>query len=191
MNDPPNRSQDRTELDDVAARLRDLPAEIPPARDLWPAIAERTLGAGRTVGAERARPRRFFTRPALALAASVALAFAGGWLVARSRPVPTPPPTVTPPSVFVAPAAYRETDAALTAVRDELRRAVEAKGAQLPPELARLVAENLATIDRAITEIEAALAAEPGNGELARAWVDYRQREISLLRRVNQAAARL
>lgn len=186
MNDHEDSTDfDRNELSELAARLRELPAEMPPARDLWPAISERTVGAERTL--ERRRPRRFLGRPRLAIAAGLALAFLGGWWLARLRPSPVP--LVNPP--FVAAAAYQQADAALTAVRDQLRREVEARGSNLPPDLARLVAENLATIDRAIAEIETALAAEPGNSELARAWVDYRQREISLLRRVNQVAARL
>jgi hypothetical protein len=53
------------------------------------------------------------------------------------------------------------------------------------------VFENLATIDRALTEIEAALAAAPGDGELARTYIEYRQREIAVLRRANAMAARL
>ena len=37
----------------------------------------------------------------------------------------------------------------------------------------------------------AALEREPGNQDLARTYIDYRQRQIELLRRVNRAASRV
>ena len=102
------------------------------------------------------------------------------------RVVETPPPSSAP-----ALAAYAESERALGAIRDELRREAEARAAGLPPETRAVVFDNLATIDRAIAEIEAALAERPDDPELARTYIAYRQHEIELLRRVNRAASRL
>jgi hypothetical protein len=88
-------------------------------------------------------------------------------------------------------AAYAETDRELAVLRAELRAAIEARQDRLPPETRALVFANLETIEAALAEIEAALAAAPGDGELARTYIDYRQREIALLRRANTLAARL
>jgi hypothetical protein len=88
-------------------------------------------------------------------------------------------------------AAYAETDRQLTALGAELRRTIEAQQERLPPATRRIVFDNLATIERALAEIETALAGAPGDVELARTYIEYRQREIAVLRRANAMAARL
>ena len=101
-------------------------------------------------------------------------------------------PTLPPP-VLAAPAlaAYAETDRQLAALGAELRRTIEARQERLPPATRQIVFDNLATIERALAEIETALAGSPGDVELARTYIEYRQREISVLRRANAMAARL
>ena len=98
-----------------------------------------------------------------------------------------------PPLGEVVPAlaAYAETDRQLAALRVELRLAIEAQQHRLPPETRALVFDNLETIERALAEIEAALLAAPGDGDLARTYIAYRQREIAVLRQANAMAARL
>jgi hypothetical protein len=250
----------RAELDrhrELRARLRELPAELEPPRDLWPGVAARIAPA-----AGRPWWRREGTGavlPWLALAATLAAVVGTGWLLrgpapgaplaSRStaptppvaeapRPAPprppdgaaaprphvtsaeapsasagpattappqaprapaahrrppaaAPPPLAAPSSAGPALAAYAETDRQLAVLRIELRRTIEAQQDRLPPATRDIVFENLATIDRALTEIEAALAAAPGDGELARTYIEYRQREIAVLRRANAMAARL
>jgi hypothetical protein len=182
---------------EIVARLRALPRELPPARDLFPGIARRTYGAG----ARRRRGAALF-RPLpksalrLALAASLLAALAVGWgLRARVTQAPVvvevAAPRATPPAASVARTAYAATGRELDAIRDELRRSIEARRDSLPPETRRLVFDNLATIERAIGEIEAALAAAPSDAVLARAYVAYRERQIDLLRQANRLAARL
>ena len=181
---------------DLAERLRTLPATIEPERDLWPAIAARTVSAGKGTrrGVLQARP----TRPMrwLALAAGLLAAAGIGWTVGvRLRPAPVvvevPFERVAPAATGVAATAYAATGRELDAIRDELRRAIESQRAALPPESRPLVFDNLATIDRAIAEIESALAAAPADADLAKTYVVYRQREIDLLRQANRLAARL
>ena len=95
------------------------------------------------------------------------------------------------PADSVARTAYAATGRELDFVRDELRRAIVERRDSLPPETRRLVFDSLETIERAIGEIEAALAAAPTDPELARTYVSYRQREIDLLRHANRLASRL
>ncbi len=170
----------------VVAGIQSLPASLEPARDLWPAIEVRLAGSTPRRGLFPARGRW-----PLALAASLLLAVG---LLALLRPGDRE----RPEAVLVAtgtessmPSAYAETDAALSAILLELEERLEARQDGLPPETRRKVFENLATIERAITEIETALAQEPGNAELARTYVRYRLRQIDLLRQANRALARL
>ena len=181
----------------LRAELRALPRALEPGRDLFAEIAQRT---SRTATVAKVRPFRsrssFATPRRLALAASLLAALALGWgLRAKVAPtpvvveVPAPPRAISAPSV--ASTAYAATGRELDAIRDQLRQSVDAQSASLPPETRRLVFDNLATIDRAITEIEGALAASPADAELARTYVAYRQRQIELLRQANRLAARL
>jgi anti-sigma factor RsiW len=184
----------------LRAELRALPREIAPARDLFPAIARR---AGLEAAAPSPRGALLWRRLAaplpraagrLALAAGLVAALAVGWsLRARVAPAPlivvAPPPPA--PDATVARTAYAATGRELDAIRDELRRSIEARRDALPPATRRLVFDNLATIESAIAEIEAALAAAPADAELARAYVAYRQRQLDLLRQANRLAARL
>jgi len=168
-------------LRDAVSRL---PREIEPERDMWPAIAARTVARR---APSRARWLSLGVAAGLVLAASV-IFLAGGRRAPEAAPriVETPPVTSAP-----ALAAYAESERALGAIRDELRREVETRAMGLPPETRAVVFDNLATIDRAVAEIEAALAERPDDPELARTYIAYRQHEIELLRRVNRAASRL
>lgn len=156
-----------------------VPRDLEPERDLWPGIAARV----------RAR-RRLARWRLVALAAGLVLAV--GALLWRGRAVEEVPiQASTKPTGAVGLAAYAETDRTLAAIRDELQRSIEARQDRLPPETRALVFENLRTIDRAIAEIERALDGAPGNSELTRTYIEYRQRQISLLRQANQLATRL
>lgn len=173
----------------VLAELRALPREIEPPRDLYPAIAARLAPA---------RRRSFWP---LAAAAALML-LAGLALLMRLQraapPAPTPDAAIAtapaprlPGDTAIARTAYRDTDLALAGIRRELRRSIEARQADLPPATRELVFENLRVIDEAIADIEAALAAAPADQALARTYIDYREREIELLRQVNRLAAKL
>lgn len=178
---------------ELAARIGRLPAERSPERDLWPGIAAR-LAAARP-----ARPRLWRVA---ALAA--ALLVAGGLALIERRGA-SPPPVRPPYAVVEAPpaspadglepapvpAAYAATGAELDRLRGRLRREVERRSAELPAAARATVDENLETIDRAIAAIETELALRPDDRSLARTSIAYRQRQLELLRRVNQTAARL
>jgi hypothetical protein len=156
-----------------------VPRDLEPERDLWPGIAARV----------RARRRAARWRLA-ALAAGLVLAV-GALLWRGPSAEEVPLQASTKPTETVGLAAYAETDRTLAAIRDELQRSIEARQDRLPPETRTLVFENLRTIDRAIAEIERALDGAPGNAELTRTYIEYRQRQIGLLRQANQLATRL
>ena len=185
MNDETNRNHEILDPT-LAEALRDLAPEIAPPSDLFPAVRRRI-------------ERRRTARRTLALAAALALCALAGWLLRGAQEVTSPPVVVRAPApaAGVTPAnvvgrtAYSETDRALAEIRRELRAEIEAKKDRLPAETRALVFENLATIDRAIAEIEKALAAEPANAALGRTYIAYREREIDLLRQANRTAARL
>jgi hypothetical protein len=184
--------------------VRELAAEVEPARDLWAQIAARVEEEPIARAPHPPWWRRTVPIPGwTALAAALALAVGAGlFLASRQGPPDTPLSAAAPwpsapwpsapwPSPPPALAAYAETDRELAAIRDELYRTIAQRQERLPAETRELVFENLRTIDRAITEIEAALAASPGDGELARTYISYRERQIALLRQANQLAARL
>lgn len=187
--DFPNDSNDPAADPLLLAALRELPREIEPERDLLPGVRGRIAA------------RRFAGRSRLAgLAAALLLAAGGAWLATREARGPASPapmaatvdvPPVAVPVSAVRRSAYSAPDQALEEIRVRLRQEIEAKQDKLPPATRALVFENLATIDRAIAEIAKALDAEPGNTELSRTYIQYREREIDLLRQANRAAARL
>ena len=181
----------------VIAELRGLPREVTPERDLFPAVAARLRAAGR-------RPVRV-PLWAAALAASLALLLGAGlaWRLGRTPPagggaVPgerqAAAPAVASPEPapgVLAQTAYAATDRELARIHDELRRAVEARAGALPPATRLLLFENLKVIDRAIQDVEIAIAEQPMNADLARTYISYRRRQIDLLQQANRAASRL
>jgi anti-sigma factor RsiW len=188
------------ELSAVIERARALrPAE--PTSDLWPGIAS-AIGAAagaaapRRSGELRALPGReaarrvSFSLPQLA-AASVVLALGSalvGRYVVRSEPdepvaaAPAPAPTA---AVLVGdlapPPGYAEELA-------RLQLALERGRSRLDANTVRILEKNLAVIDRAIRESQAALAVDPGNAfleeHLERAYrgkVDYLREATAML----------
>lgn len=177
--------------------LRELPREIEPGRDLYPGIALRLAPARRRASWTAVPP------VVLGVAVAAALMLAAGLaLLVRLQRSSAPGTGQTVPAVqtqvprlpgdtAIARSAYRDTDRALADIRRELRRTIDARQQELPPETRQLVFENLRVIDQAIADIEDALAAQPGDDELARTYIAYREREIDLLRQVNRMAAKL
>jgi Putative zinc-finger len=166
----------------IVVRARSL-EDRPPQHDLWSGIAKR-IGAG-------AQSRRFtFSMPQL-LAAGIALAVlsgAGAWLlhpdpagVATVERTPTPRGMVPATTVGSA-AAARSYD---SAVNDLERILAEGRG-KLDTTTVRVLEENLALIDRAITQAQRAVAADSANVYLNSHLAETMRRKIDLLR---QAAA--
>ncbi|HEX5633072.1 MAG TPA: zf-HC2 domain-containing protein [Gemmatimonadales bacterium] len=170
----------------VVTTARRLP-DLPPARDLWPTIAERTTGV--LPFAPRRAPRVAVTWPRLAAAAALFLAIGSGatWFALGGGRTASPAAVATAPSaattVPVAAAAPRPTDAAVA----ELEKVLADGRARLDTQTVRVVTENLARIDTAIAEAQRALAADPANVYVSRHLADAERRKLALLR----TAARL
>jgi putative zinc finger protein len=174
----------------TAAALRD----VPPSRDLWPAVAARLASGQRAAVPPR---RRFaFTVPQLA-AASLLLAVLSGWLAVRVlAPRPQSGAGVAQPleggaGGWLTPVAFDEQqyDAAIR----ELQQAIDRGRRQLDPETVAAVERNLRLVDQAVDDARRALAADPSSGYLSGYMVQTRQRKLELLRQVavlTQADAR-
>jgi hypothetical protein len=84
-----------------------------------------------------------------------------------------------------------EIEKAIIKNKQELREALDERRDSLDPEAAATVDRNLKLIEDAIAEIHVALDKEPSNAELNRMLMAAHQRELYLLQRAMQLAARL
>jgi len=164
----------QTEALIVAAR--NLPRDVEPERDLWPAVAARTREEKREVRigvferlADFWGGRHPWWRMAFATAALVAVVLA---VTLRGRDVAGPPRVETPVAV-VEPAGP---DAGTAAVLEALEAECEETEQQMNlyaasvgglPFLEPILA-NLRMIDLAISELRAAWSSDPGSPRLAR-----------------------
>jgi hypothetical protein len=169
-------------------RLDELAQDVPPPRDLWPAIsaaieAERVVGAVPHIAARRAR-----WLPAAGMAAAVALV-AIGVFIGRSFDQPTPAKIVdnrnAPSANGVITASLR--DAEYRKQRSDLLVEVTAKLKTMPPAERDKVAASLATLRRSISEIEAALGRDPANALLQELLVNTSQEEMRALTTVRDS----
>jgi hypothetical protein len=166
--------------------LTDLPKDVAPVRDLWPAIAA-AIESDRAA-AQPARRGGFGLRFAAGLAASVGLVAVGVWVGAR-MPVEAPATTAALANV-TAPEAIAAAFAAnprLAAERTRLLGEAEKKLAELPAADRERVAASLAAIRRSMTEIEAALGREPTNALLQELLVTTTQDELRVLSALAEA----
>lgn len=172
----------RRDEDALLARARELPQEVAPARDLWPGIAARLDERPRA-----AAPRSFGWPMALAagfLVASVSALLTWGLL--REGPV-TGPPVIAADAAQVVPVSYGPNSALgatqLTA-RDELLPEFRRRFELLAPATQQAVLKNLAVIQQAADEIDAALAQDPASGLLNELLVGTYRQELELYSKV-------
>ncbi|NUM54952.1 MAG: hypothetical protein HUU46_14995 [Candidatus Hydrogenedentes bacterium] len=78
-------------------------------------------------------------------------------------------------------AGYKQIELEYAIVREALIEKLDAARPNLAPETLQVVDDSLATIDRAIKEIEMALANDPGNHSLIRSLVAMHDQEVELL----------
>jgi len=169
--------------------LRDLPRDIAPARDLWPAIEAQIAEEG-SIGRLR-RWRRLKPTPGQlgALAAALASLAIGIWVGRTALPGGTPQPVAQVPEPAAAmPVAYVN-DPRYTAQRAAMIRALEAQLVALPPETQARVAASLATIRKSMQDIQNALGRDPGNALLQELLVDTYQEEMRVLTAVQEASS--
>ncbi len=153
--------------DPLLAKAAELPKDVAPARDLWPSIAARLAGETQT-----ARPRAYGWPAALAagfVVASVSALLTWGML---RDPEPATPVVVAGTQTVesaIVPVNYGP-NSGITAkelvLRDELLVQFREKFGQLKPETREAIVKNLAVIQTAANEIDAALAKDPASGML-------------------------
>jgi hypothetical protein len=127
---------------DLRWQLRQLPREIEPGRDLWPAIE-----AG--IRHEPARNAR--RRWPVAFAAAASLLLAGGlyWRAGAGDPAPAPQPLEA-----------RIVSHEARAITDEYQAALhQLDGAPVAPQ----VEPSLAALDRSVAQIQSAIVADPNS----------------------------
>ena len=167
-------------------RIDELTQSVPPARELWPAIAAAIeadkAGAG-MAAAPRSR-RRWL--PAAGMAAAAALV-AIGVLIGRSfGPVQVVQTAgLQQPSANVIPAALREAN--YRKQRDVLLVEVQHTLESMPAGDRAKVEASLATLRRSIGEIEAALGRDPANALLQELLVNSVQEEMRALTAVRDS----
>jgi hypothetical protein len=167
-------------------RIDELAQSVPPARDLWPAIAAALEAEKAAAGLAGAAPRRQRWLPAAGMAAAVVLV-AIGVLIGRSfGPIRTIETAGTQqPATNVMPAALR--DANYRMQRDVLLVEVQHKLENMPVAERAKVGASLATLRRSIGEIEAALGRDPANALLQELLVNSCQEEMRALTAVRDS----
>jgi len=163
--------------------LRQLPQEIPPARDLWPQLEAKLKATSRPSDAHTMR-RALWPRLG-SLAALLATLGVGIWLGHRLLPVGTSG-LIGRTTPGASRAAYLE-DPRYLQVRAALLKSLSSDLQRLPPDTRVKVATSLATIDRSLRDIQSALGRDPDNALLQESLIDTYQDEMRVLTAVEQA----
>jgi anti-sigma factor RsiW len=157
----------------VASETAGLARSIEPAADLWPAIE------GRIARREASR-RLAIPRWALAAAAVLLVAISSGVTALLLRP--DAPAATTVRGVSALEVQYAE-------VSEELAGALEAARPRLRPETMATIERSLRIIDAALEESRRALALDPGNPVLGQIVVAAWRQKVDLLRRATELGA--
>jgi len=167
--------------DPLLAKAAELPKDVVPQRDLWPTIAARIAEAG-------ASPAKPVFRWPLALAAAFLVASVSAlltWSLLRD-PQQANPPVIAEAStagVEFVPVRYGPNSgvsATELAARDSLLVEFKSAFATLQPETRDAIAKNLAVMQRAADEIDAALAKDPASGMLQGMLAGTYKQELNL-----------
>lgn len=174
-----------SQKDPLLAQASNLPQEITPPRDLWPAIAAKLSEQS------RAAPRRIRWPAALAagfLVAAVSALLTWGLmrdpgpvqdsnlLAGRAAAQAAPLPVNYGPNSALGAVQLKARDDLLVQFRQRLD--------ELPPETRETVVKNLAIIQRAANEIDAALAQDPASGLLNGLLLSTYQEELQIYSKV-------
>ena len=191
-------TQDERAPQDAAARLdarlRELPLEVAPGRDLWPDIAARIDERAAAVAPAASRPAWLWQAvAAVVLVAGSSLLTAS--LLDRNRPVQqsaVPAAAVngtSVPEAAVMPAAFGPAghlDPEYLAARTQLTQMLDRRMATMPPAARAKLEFNLGEMRRAADEINAALAEQPGDPLLEELLLKTYQDELAVLSNVSQ-----
>ena len=170
-------------------RLDELARDVPPARDLWPAIAA-AMAADRaeTRTADAGARRRSFWRPTSAVAAAMALVAIGVVVGMQFGSTTVVVPLArNEAAAEVMPASLREAE--YRRERSALIADVQKRLEAMPAGEREKVAASLATLRRSIAEIEAAMGRDPANALLQELFVSSCQEEMRVLTAVRDAGS--
>jgi hypothetical protein len=184
----------------LEARLRGLPLEVAPGRDLWPDIAARIDERAPVVVSTTRRPAWLWqAAAAMVLVAASSLLTAS--LLDRGRPVQQSVAPVVPANGISAadtavamPAAFGPAghlDPGYVAARSQLTQMLDRRVAALPPAARAKLEFNLGEMRRAADEINAALAEQPGDPLLEELLLKTYQDELAVLANVSQLTSSL
>jgi hypothetical protein len=181
---------------------RNLPRELTPPADLWPAIAARiqagTEPRGEVIEVDFRAPRSE-GKPSrawiLRIAAAVALVVASsGATVLLMRagggaPIATLPADTVRPNATTALAAFAPTEAEYQDAVAVLYAELRATEGRLSPETIATVEANLRIIDQAIAESRAALRADPSNAQIPLMLSGVYRKKVELLQNAVQLSS--
>ncbi|MDH5271487.1 MAG: hypothetical protein OEY13_00275 [Gammaproteobacteria bacterium] len=197
-------TQDERTSQDAAvqldARLRELPRDVAPGRDLWPDIAARIEARAPPVASTTRRPAWLWqAAAAVVLVAGSSLLTAN--LLDRSRPAQQSAVPVVPVNGIAASdaavamrAAFGpagQLDPEYLAARDQLTQMLDRRIAALPLSARAKLEFNLGEMRRAADEINAALAEQPGDPLLEELLLKTYQDELAVLSNVSQLTSSL
>ncbi len=152
-----------------------LPRSVEPPHDLWPRLSPRL---GRAPLRHRVfRPQR------MALAAAALL------LVIVTASVTTLVLRERPPAVHDVAAEWVAAEAAYVGAVRELEETLAGAMAELAPETAALIQDNLRVIDEAIRESRAALAADPGNRDVLPFLASMYEKKLDVLQQISRSSS--
>ena len=163
-----------TPKDDILKRARALPGSVEPYRDLWPEIES---ALDRT-------PEPTIWRPRLAAAAVVmfaatsALSFWLGGVVNTSEPMQV---AQVDPEVFNRFGPRHGMGPSFSQARMDLSISVANQLERVSPETKVVIEQNLSDINRALTEINAALSGDPDNNMLQQMLMSTYTEELVVL----------
>jgi hypothetical protein len=173
-------------------RLRGLPLEIAPGRDLWPAIAARIDAAAPVAQTVVRRPAWLWQAAAAVVLVAGSSLLTAGLLDRRTtagQAAATATPTVSPGAVVAMPAAFGPSanlDFEYVAARQQLTQMLDQRIATLPASARAKLEFNLGEMRRAADEINAALAAQPGDPLLEELLLKTYQDELAVLSNVSE-----
>ena len=184
-------------------RLGELPREIAPPHDGWPAIEARlresatpqtATDTDQRSGNETSRRRYSRMAQIAALAAVLAAVVVGvsidRWILSPARPVAQVEPHQGIDTVGGGMTVAYVTDPRYLRERAALLSSLSARLATLPPPTRKKVLESLATIHQSMRQIQQALGREPGNALLQELLIDSYQSEMQVLSTVQEASGR-
>lgn len=176
-------------LDEALDRL---PRDVPPDRDLWPAIATR-LERSAAEPPRALKSRRWAWQVAAAIVLVAASSLITAALIRRhDGPQVAQEPASAAGDAQLVPAAFGPTQSLSpeyqTAHR-QLSAMLQQRIGQMPPAARQKLEINLGELRHAASEINAALAEQPGDPLLEELLLNTYQEELSVLAAANQLTA--